>query len=117
MRSRLVRLARRDVKTPLKLSGAAMVKILALLSNALVFVWLVGVLIYEQFALSSSEYAALMLIFTHASLNVWLILNFVPARNSGREAGFISLFFEARRLEQQKRIADLKRAIGDGVGE
>ncbi len=41
------------------------------------------------------------------------LINFLALAGSGKEKDFFSLYFERKKLEQQKKIDELKKSIGE----
>jgi hypothetical protein len=41
------------------------------------------------------------------------LINFLAIAGSGKEKDFFSLYFERKRLEQEKKIAELKKSMGE----
>jgi hypothetical protein len=81
-------------------------RILAYLANtAFVIALLVAVL--------NSDHLNGVQILIFALLFVLPLINFLALAGSSKEKDFFSLYFERKKLEQEKKIAELKKSMGE----
>jgi hypothetical protein len=83
------------------------VRKLAYLGNVAFAVTLLVFWILNASTIPTEGVLILLLLFTLP------LINFFALAGSGKEKDFFSLYFERKRLEQRKKIAELKKNIGD----